>query len=174
VQVRLVDDAGREVAQGELGEILVKTDAMIERYLNEGTPSELSDGFFATGDVGRFDADGFLYIVDRKKDMIIAGGVNIYPAEIEAALREHPAVLDAAVFGIPHPEWGEQVKAVIECVDGRSVSEPELLAFVSDKLAGYKRPRSIELVAEIPRNQAGKPLKAQMRAPYWAATGKVI
>jgi long-chain acyl-CoA synthetase len=174
VELRLVDDAGRQVPVGELGEILVRTPTMIERYLNQGAPSELVDGYFATGDVGRFDEDGFLYIVDRKKDMIIAGGVNIYPAEIESALREHPAVLDAAVFGIPHAEWGEQVKAVIECVDGCSVSEQELLQFVSDKLAGYKRPRSIEFVAEIPRNQAGKPLKAQMRAPYWAATGKVI
>ena len=174
VEVRLVNGEGRQVAPGALGEILVRTPAMIERYLNEGAPSELVDGYFATGDVGRFDADGFLYIVDRKKDMIIAGGVNIYPAEIESALREHPAVLDAAAFGIPHGELGEQVKAVVECKDGCSVSEAELLRFVSDKLAGYKRPRSIEFVAEIPRNQAGKPLKAQMRAPYWKATGKVI
>jgi long-chain acyl-CoA synthetase len=147
---------------------------MIERYLNEGAPRELADGFFATGDVGRLDEDGYLYILDRKKDMIIAGGVNIYPAEIENILRRHPAVLDAAVFGIPHPELGEQVKAVVECIDGHSVSEADLLAFVSAELATYKRPRSVEFVDEIPRNAAGKPLKAQLRAPYWVGTGKVI
>jgi long-chain acyl-CoA synthetase len=174
VEVRLLDAEGRQVAPGDIGEIVVKTPVMIARYLNQGAPDELSDGFFATGDVGRFDDDGFLYILDRKKDMIIAGGVNIYPAEIESALREHPAVLDAAVFGIPHAEWGEEVKAVVECIDGRSVTEPELTWFVSEKLAGYKLPRSIDFVSEIPRNAAGKPLKAQMRAPYWKATGKVI
>ena len=174
VYVRITGADGREVAPGELGEIHVKTPFMIERYLSQGRPDELVDGYFATGDVGRFDADGFLYIVDRKKDMIIAGGVNIYPAEIESALREHPSVLDAAVFGVPHPAWGEEVKAVVECVCGRTVSEEELLGFVSDKLAGYKRPRSIDIVTEIPRNPAGKVLKAEMRAPYWKAAGKAI
>jgi long-chain acyl-CoA synthetase len=174
VHVRIVDGQGNALPSGEIGEIIVKTPVMIERYLNEGAPRELNDGFFATGDVGRVDEDGYLYIVDRKKDMIIAGGVNIYPAEIENSLRRHPAVLDAAVFGIPHPELGEQVKAVVECVDGQSVSEPDLLAFVAQELAAYKRPRSVEFVDEIPRNAAGKPLKAQLRAPYWAGTGKVI
>jgi long-chain acyl-CoA synthetase len=147
---------------------------MIAHYLNRGAPSELSGGYFATGDIGRFDQDGYLFILDRKKDMIIAGGVNIYPAEIEEALRRHPAVLDAAVFGVPHADLGETVQAVVERVDGRRVSESELLAFVSDRLAPYKRPRSIEFVAEIPRNAAGKVLKAQLRAPFWQSTGKVI
>ena len=174
VAIKLVDHEGKAVPEGGIGEIHVKTPLMIERYLNQGTPDEIIDGFFATGDVGRIDADGFLYILDRKKDMIIAGGVNIYPAEIENALREHPAVLDAAVFGVPHAEWGEEVKAVVECKDGRAVTERDLLAFVADELAGYKRPRSIEFVREIPRNAAGKPLKAAMRAPYWQGTGKAI
>jgi long-chain acyl-CoA synthetase len=174
VEVKLLDADGAHVPTGGIGEIHVKTPVMIERYLNQGAPDELKHGFFATGDVGRIDDEGFLYILDRKKDMIIAGGVNIYPAEIEDVLRKHPAVLDAAVFGIPHPEWGEEVKAVVECKDGRALSEPELLAFVADELAGYKRPRSIDFVGEIPRNAAGKPLKAQMRAPYWAGTGKAI
>jgi long-chain acyl-CoA synthetase len=174
VQVEIRDDAGQVLPQGESGEIYVRTPYMIERYLNEAPPRELVDGFFATGDVGRFDADGFLYVLDRKKDMIIAGGVNIYPAEIEDALRQHPAVLDAAAFGVPHAEWGEEVKAVVECVEGASASEAELLAFLGDRLAGYKRPRAIDVLREIPRNPAGKILKAQLRAPYWAATGKRI
>jgi long-chain acyl-CoA synthetase len=174
VEVRIVDADGHAVAKGAVGEILVKTPIMIERYLNEEPPRELVDGFFATGDVGRFDEDGYLYVLDRKKDMIIAGGVNIYPAEIENALRKHPAVLDVAVFGIPHTELGEQVKAVVERVDGAALTEAELLAFVADELAPYKRPRSVDFVAEIPRNATGKPLKVQMRAPYWAGSGKVI
>jgi long-chain acyl-CoA synthetase len=147
---------------------------MIERYLNEAPPDELVDGYFATGDIGRFDHDDFLYVVDRKKDMIIAGGVNIYPAEIEDALRKHPAVLDAAVFGIPHRDLGEQVKATVELVEGRDVTETELLEFVAERLAVYKRPRSIDFVREIPRNPAGKILKRQLREPYWASAGTLI
>jgi long-chain acyl-CoA synthetase len=147
---------------------------MIERYLNEAPPKELVSGFFATGDIGRFDEDGYLYILDRKKDMIIAGGVNIYPAEIENALCAHPGVFDAAVFGIPHADLGEEVKALVERVAGATLNEAELLAFVADKLASYKRPRTIEWVAELPRNAAGKVLKAQLRAPYWAAAGGPI
>ena len=174
VEVRIVGEDGRDVEQGVIGEILVRTPVMIAHYLNRGAPSELSGGYFATGDVGRFDEDGYLFILDRKKDMIIAGGINIYPAEIEDALRRHPAVLDAAVFGVPHADLGETVQAVVERVDGRRVSEAELLTFVSDRLASYKRPRSIEFVAEIPRNAAGKVLKAQLRAPFWQSTGKVI
>jgi long-chain acyl-CoA synthetase len=175
VSVRVVDDEGRELPRGQSGELWVKTPAMIERYLNEGTPADLKrDGFFATGDVGRFDEDGYLYILDRKKDMIIAGGVNIYPAEIENALRGHPAVLDAAAFGVPHTELGEEVKAVVELVPGKHVTEAELIAFVADKLAAYKRPRSIDVVAEIPRNPTGKVLKTELRAPYWVSAGRVI
>jgi acyl-CoA synthetase (AMP-forming)/AMP-acid ligase II len=147
---------------------------MIERYLNRGSPEELVDGYFATGDVGRLDEDGFLYVVDRKKDMIIAGGVNIYPAEIEDVIRKHPGVLDVAVFGVPHPEWGEEVRAVVERAPGRTVTEDELVAFVAGELAGYKRPRVIEFTAELPRNAAGKLLKSELRAPHWKGAGRAI
>jgi long-chain acyl-CoA synthetase len=174
VELKLVGADGREVPAGELGEICVKTPVMIETYLNRGSPDELSDGFFATGDVGRLDEDGFLYIVDRKKDMIISGGVNIYPAEIENALRAHPSVFDVAVFGVPHPEWGEEVRAVVECIDGRSVTEEELLAFVKSELAAYKRPRAVTFVRELPRNAAGKILKTELRAPFWKPLGTTI
>jgi long-chain acyl-CoA synthetase len=173
--VRIVDDAGREQPRGALGEIQVKTPVMIERYFNEAPPPELlADGFFATGDVGRIDDDGFLYVVDRKKDMIIAGGVNIYPAEIENALRRHPAVFDAAVFGIPHAELGETVLAVVECNPGAQPSASELSAFAAQELAPYKLPRAIEFMAELPRNAAGKVRKAELRAPYWAGLGTKI
>jgi long-chain acyl-CoA synthetase len=174
VTVRLVDDQGREVPVGSEGEILVHTPRMIERYLNEGAPKDLQGGFFAMGDIGRFDEDGYLYVVDRKKDMIIAGGVNIYPAEIENALRKHPSVLDVAAFGIPHPQLGEQVKAAVELAPGATLTEAELIDFVSQELAAYKRPRSIDFMRELPRNPAGKLLKAELRAPYWADHEKRI
>ena len=174
VQVKVVDGEGKEVAPGGIGEILVRTPIMIEKYLNRGVPDELVAGFFASGDVGRFDEDGYLYILDRKKDMIIAGGVNIYPAEIEDALRRHPAVLDAAAFGVPNADLGEEVRAVVERIDGKDVSEAELLAFVAETLAGYKRPRAITFLSEIPRNAAGKVLKAQLRAPYWQGRDKLV
>jgi long-chain acyl-CoA synthetase len=174
VEVQIRDAAGNVLPRGEVGEIYVRTPYMIARYLNEGAPRELIEGYFATGDVGRFDADDFLYVVDRKKDMIIAGGVNIYPAEIEDALRKHPAVFDAAAFGVPHADLGEEVRAVVECVESANVSEAELLAFVADQLAAYKRPRAIDFVREIPRNPAGKILKRQLREPYWANSEKRI
>jgi acyl-CoA synthetase (AMP-forming)/AMP-acid ligase II len=174
VELKLVGADGREVPPGEIGEICVKTPVMIESYLDRGAPEELLSGFFATGDIGRLDEDGFLYIVDRKKDMIISGGVNIYPAEIENALRAHPGVFDVAVFGAPHPEWGEEVRAVVECVDGHTVTEEELLAFVKDDLAAYKRPRGITFMRELPRNAAGKVLKTELRAPFWKRMGTPI
>jgi long-chain acyl-CoA synthetase len=174
VTVRLVDDQGRDVPAGSEGEILVRTPRMIERYLNEGAPKDLQGGFFAMGDIGRFDDDGYLYVVDRKKDMIIAGGVNIYPAEIENALRKHPAVLDVAAFGIPHPQLGEQVKAAVELAPDSTLTEAELIDFVSQELAAYKRPRSIDFMRELPRNPAGKLLKSELRAPYWTGHEKRI
>jgi long-chain acyl-CoA synthetase len=174
VVLRIVGEDGRTLSRGELGEIYVRTPIMIERYLNRGEPAELVDGYFATGDVGRLDEDGFLYVLDRKKDMIISGGVNIYPAEIENVLRRHPGVFDVAVFGVPHAEWGEEVRAVVECVEGTWPAAAELLAFAATELAAYKRPRAIEFVGELPRNTAGKILKAQLRAPYWDSAGRTI
>jgi acyl-CoA synthetase (AMP-forming)/AMP-acid ligase II len=174
VELRIVGDGGEPVSPGEVGELRVRTPVMIERYLNRGVPEELVGGFFATGDLGRLDDEGFLYVQGRKKDMIIAGGVNIYPAEIENVMRRHPGVLDVAVFGVPHPEWGEEVKAAVERAPGKSVTEGELLAFVEGELAPYKRPRSIHFVTELPRNAAGKVLKAELRAPHWKGAGRAI
>jgi len=174
VTVEIRDSDNLVLPHGELGEIWVRTPIMIQTYLNEAPPKELVDGFFGTGDVGRFDDDGFLYVLDRKKDMIIAGGVNIYPAEIEDALRRHPCVVDVAVFGVPNVEWGEEVRAAVELREGAAVSEPELKLFLEAQLAAYKRPRAIDFLHEIPRNPAGKILKNELRAPFWANTGKRI
>ena len=175
VDVRIVDDARNPLPRGQLGEIFVKSPATMASYLGESKSADFTDdGYFTAGDVGRLDADGYLYILDRKKDMIIAGGVNIYPAEIEAVLRAHPAVLDAAVFGAPDPEWGEQVVAVVERVPGARLAQTELDAFVVEQLAGYKRPRALTFVNELPRNAAGKVLKHELRAAHWAGTGRSI
>jgi long-chain acyl-CoA synthetase len=176
VQVRIVDDEGRVLPAGGVGQIFIKSPVTIGAYVGEsalGADVE-QDGYFTAGDVGRLDDEGFLYILDRKKDMIISGGVNIYPAEIEEALRAHPAVLDAAVFGVPHTDLGEEVRAVCERVPGKEVADVELLAFVKDRLASFKRPRAIEFTDELPRNAAGKVLKRELRAPHWAGTGRVI
>jgi len=134
-------------------------------------------GVFTTGDIGYIDEDGYLWLSDRKIDMIISGGVNIYPAEIETVLAGHSAVADVAVIGVPDEEFGEQVKAVVQLVEGIEPSEAlaeELVALSRDKLAGYKRPRTIDWTEALPRSEAGKLLKRELRAPYWEGTGRSI
>jgi long-chain acyl-CoA synthetase len=147
---------------------------MIKSYLNGvplGADVLSSDGFFRTGDIGRVDEDRYLFITGRAKDVIIAGGVNIFPAEIEQALMEHPAVLDAAVVGIPEDEFGEQVAAFCELRPEAGLTAAELLRFVDPRLAPFKRPRLLELVPELPRNDVGKILKDELRGPYWDGRG---
>jgi long-chain acyl-CoA synthetase len=171
-----VDDDGRELPRGEVGEIYIKSPATIASYLGEEAHGAdfTGDGYFSAGDVGRLDADGYLYILDRKKEMIIAGGVNIYPAEVERVLCAHPGILDAAVFGVPDDDMGEQVHAVCERIPGSRVSADELAVFAAERLAAYKRPRTIEFTEELPRNAAGKILKRELRAPFWANAGRSI
>lgn len=135
------------------------------------------DGLFTTGDIGHVDADGYLFLSDRAIDMIISGGVNIYPAEIEGVLGNHPAVRDVAVFGVPHAEYGEQVKAAVELEEGHEPSDAlaeDLIAFARRALAGYKAPRSIDFLAELPRTPTGKLYKRLIRDPYWAGQDKRI
>ena len=134
----------------------------------------MKDGFFSVGDIAYRDPDGYYYICDRKIDMIISGGVNIYPAEIEAALSAHPAIADVAVIGVPDAHWGESVKAVVELRPAASASPEELIAFCAERLAGYKKPRTVDFVNDLPRNPAGKLLKTKIREPYWASTGRKI
>lgn len=170
VDISIRDETGKEVPLGQFGEIWVRTPTLAHSYVNAGRMDKdtLDEaGFFCMGDVGRLDQEGFLYITDRSKDMIISGGVNIYPTEIEAVLQRHPAIHDVAVIGIPHPEFGEEVKAFCELKAEAVVSEDELKAFVKPLLASYKRPRSFEFVLELPRNTMGKVLKRELREPYW-------
>ena len=174
-EIRLVDANGDEVADGEPGEFMVRNSALAEYYNRpDATGKSLHDGFFSVGDVAYRDAEGYYYICDRRIDMIISGGVNIYPAEVEAVLHAHPSVMDAAVIGVPDEQWGESVKAVVQLRPGATATADELIAFCADRLASYKKPRSVDLVNELPRDAAGKLLKRKIREPYWAAVGRQI
>lgn len=170
VQIRIKDEVGDVLPAGKEGEIWVKTPAVINRYLNEpllGRNVIDEEGYFQVGDVGKLDEDGYVYVTDRIKDMIISGGVNIYPAEIEAVIGKHPSVRDVAVIGVPDEEFGEAVKAFIEIKPHASLTTEELNDFLKPLLGSYKRPRSIEFVNELPRSTVGKILKRELRNPYW-------
>jgi acyl-CoA synthetase (AMP-forming)/AMP-acid ligase II len=168
-EIRLVGPDGNEVAEGEPGELMVRNSWLAEYYNRpDATGKSLHDGFFSVGDVAYRDGEGYYYICDRQVDMVISGGVNIYPAEVEAALHAHPGVMDAAVIGVPDEQWGESVKAVVQLRPGMSATADELIAFCSERLAGYKKPRTIDFVDELPRDAAGKLLKRKLREPYWA------
>jgi acyl-CoA synthetase (AMP-forming)/AMP-acid ligase II len=172
-EILLLDSAGEEVPDGVAGEVWSRN-AWLAEYFNkpEETARNTRDGFFSVGDIAYRDAEGYYYICDRKIDMIISGGVNIYPAEIEAVLAAHPAVADVAVIGVPDDLWGESVKAVVEL--RTAASAEELIAYCGQQLADYKKPRSVDFVDELPRNPAGKLLKSLIREPYWQGAGRRI
>jgi long-chain acyl-CoA synthetase len=166
-EMKVVDDDGNEVAQGEIGEILIKGDNVMKGYWRhpDATAEAIKDGWFATGDMARVDEDGYFFIVDRKKELIIRGGYNIYPREVEEVLYEHPAVREAAVVGVPHEELGEEVGAAVALKEGQQVEAEELSAFVKDRLAAYKYPRRIWFVDELPKGPTGKILKREISPP---------
>ncbi len=174
-EIRLLDAAGNEVSDGVAGEMWARNASLAE-YFNkpEATAKSTRDGFFSVGDIAYRDSEGYYYICDRKIDMIISGGVNIYPAEIEAVLSAHPAVADVAVIGVPDSLWGESVKAVVQLRPGATCTPEELINFCEARLADYKRPRTVDFVAELPRNPAGKLLKAAIRSPYWQGVQRKI
>jgi acyl-CoA synthetase (AMP-forming)/AMP-acid ligase II len=169
IEVKLVDENGGDAAVDEPGELFIRTTLAMDGYhRTEEQLTELDDGGWkSVGDVATMDAEGFLSICDRKKDMIISGGVNIYPAEIEAVLYEHPQVLDAAIIGIPDEEWGESVYAVVQPKPEESIDLAELQNFVDERVGRYKRPRGYELREELPRTDAGKLLKRVLRDEFW-------
>jgi acyl-CoA synthetase (AMP-forming)/AMP-acid ligase II len=174
-EIRLVDADGHEVRNGEPGEFMVRNSSLAEYYNRpDATGKSLNDGFFSVGDMAYRDDEGYYYICDRRIDMVISGGVNIYPAEVEAVLHAHPAVMDAAVIGVPDEQWGESVKAVVELRPDATVKADELIAFCAERLASFKKPRSVDFVTELPRDAAGKLLKRRIREPYWAGTGRHI
>ncbi|MFC0112473.1 long-chain-fatty-acid--CoA ligase [Kibdelosporangium aridum] len=165
VEMRVVDDSGKTVPTGEVGEIVVRGENVMKGYW--GNPAEtakaIRGGWFHTGDLGRQDSDGYFYVVDRKKDVIIRGGYNVYPREIEEVLYEHPAVAEAAVVGVPHPELGEEIAAAVTLKPAAQTAPGELREFVKDKVAAYKYPRLVEIFASLPKGPTGKILKREIR-----------
>ena len=164
--VRVVDALNRPLGHGERGEVCVRAPNVMKGYWNrpEATREAIdAEGWFHTGDVGYFDAEGFLFLCDRVKDMVITGGENVYPAEVESVLYEHPAIAEVAVIGLPDEKWGEAVTAVVRVVPGSALTIEELRAFAGEKLARYKLPLRLHVVDELPRNPAGKVLKYQLR-----------
>jgi long-chain acyl-CoA synthetase len=170
VELKIVDpDTGETLPDGTVGEVWIRTDQNMLGYwkLPDATAEALpGEGWFRSGDAG-YLADGFLFIHDRVKDMIVSGGENIYPAEIENILMSHPAVADVAVIGIPSEQWGESPHAVVVAAADAEPDADDLLAYARERLAGFKVPRSVEFVEAIPRNPSGKMLKRELRAPYW-------
>jgi long-chain acyl-CoA synthetase len=167
VQMRLIDDAGHTVPDGEIGEIAIRGHNVMKGYWGkpEATAETMTDGWFRTGDMAKVDEDGYYYIVDRKKDLIIRGGYNVYPREIEEVMHEHPAVAEVAVIGLPHPDLGEEVGAAVALKPGASATPDELRAFVKDKVAAYKYPRQVWLVDALPKGPTGKILRREVHPP---------
>ncbi|WP_040490981.1 class I adenylate-forming enzyme family protein [Ilumatobacter nonamiensis] len=176
VEIAIVDEQWNRLPAGETGEIAVNTPTVLKGYLGRDELGEdtIKDGFYRTGDVGHLDEDGFLFITDRIKDMIVAGGVNIYPAEIEKAIVEHPDVEDCAVIGIPHDDFGEQPLAYVVPRSGSSPTADDILAFLDGRLASYKRPRGFEFVESLPTSPMGKVLKNDLRAPHWEGRDRSV
>lgn len=168
-RARVVDPNGTELPNGEIGEIVLQGENLMAGYWRrpEATAEAMRGGWFHTGDAGTIDENGFMFIKDRLKDVIVSGGENIYPAEIEAVLAAHPDVSDAAVIGVPDERWGEAVKAVVVLREGSSLTGEALIAWSRNRLAGYKRPRSVDFADSLPRNPSGKLLKRELRKVFW-------
>jgi long-chain acyl-CoA synthetase len=178
VQVLILDDAGRELPSGEIGNVFIRTGERVEYKDDPDQSTAIHHGdAFTIGDVGYLDEDGYLFLCDRAKDMIISGGVNIYPAEIEGVLSAHPGVGDVAVIGVPDDEWGEQIRAIVELTPGARASDAladELIEFCRERLAKFKCPKVVEFRADLPRTESGKLLKRNLRDEYWATTGRSL
>ncbi|MFC6310667.1 long-chain fatty acid--CoA ligase [Paraburkholderia dipogonis] len=176
IRVEIMNDQREVLPQGETGEICVRGDLIMKGYHKapDKTAETIIDGWLHTGDIGHLDTEGYLHITDRKKDMIISGGFNVYPSEVEQVIWAHPAVQDCAVVGVPDEKWGEAVKAVVELNAGQSVSEEELVALCKEKLGSVRAPKSVEFVAALPRSTVGKVLKKDLREQYWQGMQRKI
>jgi long-chain acyl-CoA synthetase len=176
VEIKLLDEDGNEVPQGQTGQLWAKVKSAFKGYYkDEGKTAQARKGDWVTaGDMAYVDEEGFYYLVDRKGDMIISGGENVYPAEIEEVLSKHPAVAEVTVFGVPHPTWGEEVKALVILKEGATATEQELLDYCKTSLAGFKRPKTIEFRDDFPRTATGKVLKRILKEPYWKGQERMI
>ena len=169
VQVEVRDDDGLALPPGTPGEICVRGDLVMKGYYKnpEQTQLAIRDGWLHTGDIGVFDDEGYLHLTDRRRDLIISGGFNVYPSEVEQVIWGHPAVRDCAVIGSPHPDWGEAVTAVVELNENCSVTEQELIALCKQELGSIRAPKSVHLVPALPRSVNGKVLKKTIREAFW-------
>jgi len=175
-RVRILDEQGRDVPPGDVGEACVRAPWMTAGYWNlpELTAQTIVDGWLHFGDLARVDENGYVYLVDRKGDMIITGGMNVYPREVEEVLYQHPAVLEAAVIGVPDEKWGEAVKAVVSLKTGQTATEAELLAFAKERLAPFKVPKSLEIRPSLPKTPVGKISRRDVKAQYWAGQERMV
>lgn len=170
VDIRILGDNLDPLPPCTTGEVTIRSDCVMLEYWNrpeETAKAKLDGGWLRTGDAGMLDDEGYLFIQDRIKDMIISGGENVYPAEVESAIYGHPAIADIAVIGVPDAKWGEAVKAIIVCKPGSSLGEAEVIAYAREKIAGFKCPKSVDFLDVLPRNPSGKILRRELRAPYW-------
>jgi acyl-CoA synthetase (AMP-forming)/AMP-acid ligase II len=169
-EIKIVDGEDNPQPPGEMGEIAGRGPQLMHGYWNlpDDSAYALRGGWMHTGDIGIVDDDGYLYVQDRVKDMIVSGGENVYPRIVEEVLFKHPAIADVAVFGVPDDQWGETVKAAVVLREGETATEEEIIDFCRDKLGGYERPRSVDFMPTLPRNPTGKVLKRELREPYWA------
>jgi long-chain acyl-CoA synthetase len=169
VEAHCVDENDRPLPAGQAGEIVVRGDVVMQGYWNnpEATAEAMRGGWLHTGDIGMFDDKGYLFLLDRAKDMIISGGNNVYPREVEEVIVQHPAVATAVVFGIPHEYWGEAVHAVVVCEPGQSLTADELIDYCGRNMAGYKKPKSVDFVEALPVSGYGKVMRREIRESYW-------
>ncbi|MGD0275609.1 MAG: AMP-binding protein [Syntrophales bacterium] len=176
IQVEIMDDNNQILPAGQTGEICVRGDLVMKGYYKapEKTAETIIDGWLHTGDIGHMDQEAYLYITDRKKDMIITGGLNVYPQEVEQVLWGHPAISDCAVIGVPDDDWWEAIKAVVELKPGQTATPEELISLCKEKLEGYKTPKSVDFVTALPRSINGKVLKKDVREQYWKGIKKKI
>jgi acyl-CoA synthetase (AMP-forming)/AMP-acid ligase II len=176
VAVEIVDANGAEVPHGAVGEVVIKSPVVMKGYWNkpEATAAAIHDGWMRTGDAAYRDDDGYIYIYDRVKDMIVTGGENVYPAEVENAIAGHPDVADVAVIGVPDEKWGETVKAIVVARPGAPRDPVGIIARARERIANYKVPRSVDFIDAIPRNITGKILRRELRKPYWEGRERMV